>query len=80
MKNEQSNIPKLSNSCQTGKNCLHTTERPEPRRKRPRFISLSDEELDNLIFELICIRNNRRENDRQLTEALAKFHQQTPEP
>ena len=77
---EESNSPKLSNSLQTGKNCLHTTERPELRQKRPRFISLSDEELDNLIFELIRIRDNRRENDRQLTEALAKFRQQSPEP
>ena len=80
MKNEQSNIPKPSNSLQIGKNCLHNAERPEPRRTRPRLLSLSDEELDNLIFELIRIRDNRRENDRQLTEALAKFHQQTPEP
>ena len=78
MKNEQSNIPKHSKTLQTGKNCFHTTESSEPR--PPRFISLSDEELDNLIFELIRIRNNRRENDRQLTEALAKFYQQFPEP
>ena len=74
---EDPNSPNLSNSFQTGKNCLHTTERPEPWRTRPRLISLSDEELDNLIFELICIRDNRRENDRQLTEALAKLIPQT---
>ena len=36
-------------------------------------ITLSDEELDHIIFELIRIRDNRRENDRQLTEVLAKL-------
>ncbi|MDE6084126.1 MAG: hypothetical protein K2G11_06530 [Muribaculaceae bacterium] len=36
--------------------------------------SLSDKELDDIIFNLIRIRDNRRENDRQLTELLTKLH------
>lgn len=39
-------------------------------------LTLSDEELDKIIFELIRIRDNRRENDRQLRDALLKFHEQ----
>lgn len=36
---------------------------------------LSDEELDHIIFELIRIRDNRRENNRQLGEILSKLHE-----
>ena len=42
-------------------------------------ITLSDKELDHIIFELIRIRDNRRENDRQLTEILAKLQTQNAE-
>lgn len=42
-------------------------------------LTLSDEELDKIIFELIRMRDNRRENDRQLKEILIKFHEKQEE-
>ena len=52
------------------------TEEPETKRKDAQRLSLSEEELDHIIFELIRIRDNRRENERQLMEILAKIHEQ----
>ena len=55
------------------KNLEPYTEEPETKRKETQTLSLSDEELDHIIFELIRIRDNRRENERQLMEAIAKL-------
>lgn len=48
-------------------------KKPERTRKNEQELSLSDEELDNIIFHLIRIRDNRRESKRELTEVLAKL-------
>ncbi|MDE5568926.1 MAG: hypothetical protein K2J12_10875 [Muribaculaceae bacterium] len=71
---EEQNSPKHSNSCQIGKNPLEPyTEENETKRKETQSLSLSDEELNNIIFDLIRIRENRRENEHQLMESIAKL-------
>ena len=63
---------------------IQSTENKEPMEEKElgkednfptKELTLSDEELDKIIFELIRIRDNRRENDRQLVEVLDKLKQ-----
>lgn len=51
----------------------------EMQKKERLAVTLTDDELDGIIFDLIRIRDNRRESNRELAEILAKLRRKEGE-